>query len=258
MSTEETAASEHGADAETTQVPPPPGDEPELAWSVDDDTDEISTNRHGRLMWAGLAVLVVAITAALLLLVSTLFGRHTTNNARPQPVPSPPVTTTVAAAPPPPTVPTTTPPPVGRYAIPACYSLEEPPIERPAAVTFQYCGDGGAQLDHMTWTAWGPSSADGQGYFSFKSCQPSCAQGGWLHYPAQIHAVNPAPPPSRNSGCPADMQFYTDLTLAFPTVAPTGVNGETVNSQYNGLPAIRFSTEPNQTDATQLTGPGCW
>ena len=92
MSTEDTAASEHGADAEKTQVlPPPPGDELELAWSVDDDTDEMPTNRHGRLMWAGLAVLVVAITAALVLLVSTLFGRHTTNNARPQPVPSPPV-----------------------------------------------------------------------------------------------------------------------------------------------------------------------
>ena len=55
MRTEDTAASEHGADADT----------------------------------------------ALLLLVSTLFGRHTTNNARPQPVPSPPVTTPVAAARPP-------------------------------------------------------------------------------------------------------------------------------------------------------------
>ena len=115
MSTEDTAASEHGADAETTQVPPPPpGDEPGLAWSVDGDTDEMPTDRHGRLVWAGLAVLVVAITAALLLLVSTLFGRHTTNNARPQPVPSPPVTTAVAAASPPAPValpPTVTAPP---------------------------------------------------------------------------------------------------------------------------------------------------
>jgi hypothetical protein len=104
MSTEDTAASEHGADAETTQVPPPPGDEPELAWSVDDDTDEMSTNWHGRLMWVGLAVLVAAITAALVLLVSTLFGRHATNSAQPQPVLSPHVTPTVAGPPLPPTV----------------------------------------------------------------------------------------------------------------------------------------------------------
>jgi hypothetical protein len=104
MSTDDTAASEHGADAETTEVPPPAADEPGLAWSVDDDTDEMSTKWHGPLMWAGLAVLVAAIASALVLLVSTLFGRRTTNNARPQPVPSPPMTTTVAAAPPPPTV----------------------------------------------------------------------------------------------------------------------------------------------------------
>jgi hypothetical protein len=108
---EDTTASEHGADAETTQVPPPPGDEPKLAWSVDDDADEMSTNRHGRLMWAGLAVLVAAITAALVLLLSTLFGRHTTNDARPQPVLSPPVTTTVAAPAPGALPPTTTAPP---------------------------------------------------------------------------------------------------------------------------------------------------
>jgi hypothetical protein len=114
MSTDDTAASEHGADAETTQVPPPPRDEPELAWSVDDDTDEMPTNRQSRLVWAGLTVLVVVIAAALLLLVSTLFGRHTTNNPRPQPVPSPPVTTAVSAAPPPAPValpPTATAPP---------------------------------------------------------------------------------------------------------------------------------------------------
>ncbi|WP_133259328.1 MULTISPECIES: hypothetical protein [Mycobacterium] len=101
MSTDDTAASEHGADAETTQVPPSPRDEPELAWSVDDDTDDAPTNRHGRLVWASLSVLVVAIAAALILLISTFFGRHTTNSARPQPIASPPVATTMPAAPPP-------------------------------------------------------------------------------------------------------------------------------------------------------------
>ncbi|WP_186244060.1 DUF732 domain-containing protein [Mycobacterium simulans] len=116
MSTDDTAASEHGAEAETTQVPAPPGDEPGLAWSADDETDEVPANRHGRLIWVGLSVLVVAIAAALVLLVSTLLGRHTTDNTRPQPVPSPPVITTAAAAPtpqsvaPPPTM--TAPPPV--------------------------------------------------------------------------------------------------------------------------------------------------
>jgi len=116
MSSDATAASEHGADAETTEVPPPAADEPDLAWSHDDDTDEVSTTRHGRLMWAGLSVLVIAVTAALILLVSTLFGRQSTNTSRPQPVSSPSVTTTVAGAPPPATV--TVPPPVTVTSIP--------------------------------------------------------------------------------------------------------------------------------------------
>jgi Protein of unknown function (DUF732) len=112
MSTEDTAASEHGADADTTQVQPPPADAPELAWSIDDDTEDMRPNRHGRLMWAGLSVLVVAVTAALVLLVSTLFVRHSSNTARPQPIQSSPATTTVAAAPAPPPATVTVPPPV--------------------------------------------------------------------------------------------------------------------------------------------------
>jgi hypothetical protein len=111
MSTDDTTASEHGADAETTAVPPPPADARELAWSVDDDTDESQPNRHGRVMWAALAVLVVAVTTALVLLVSTLFAHHHSDTAKPQPIPPPPLaSSTVAAAPAPPTV--TAPPPV--------------------------------------------------------------------------------------------------------------------------------------------------
>lgn len=129
MSTDDTAASEHGADAETTQVPPPPRDEPGLAWSAADDTDEVAANRHDRLIWAGLSMLVVAITAALVLLASTLFGRHATNNARPQSVPSPPVTTSVAAAPP--SAPATmTPPSVAAPPLPSV----QPPPPTPAPV----------------------------------------------------------------------------------------------------------------------------
>jgi hypothetical protein len=120
MSTDDTAASEHGADAETTEVPPPAANEPGLAWSVDDDTDEMSTKRHGRPMWAGLSVLVLAVGGALILSLSTLFGRHTTNNARPQPVPSPPLTTTVAAAPPP--APVALPPPAPSVASASPYT----------------------------------------------------------------------------------------------------------------------------------------
>jgi hypothetical protein len=170
-----------------------------------------------------------------------------------------------SAGAPPAAVPTTTlpptatasQPPTDRYAISACYSLEDPPTERPTEVTLVYCGDGGAQLDHMSWTAWGPDGAEGKGYFSVKSCQPDCADGGWLHYPAVIHAANPAPAAS-NSGCPPDTLFYTDITLAFPTASvPNGTNGMVVNSQYSGMPAIRFTSGQNQSSPS-LGPQTCW
>jgi len=80
-------------------VPPPAADEPDLAWSTDDDSCEASPDRHGRLIWAALAVLVVAVTAALVLLVSTFFAHRNANTAKPQPIPPwPPLTSSSAAA----------------------------------------------------------------------------------------------------------------------------------------------------------------
>jgi hypothetical protein len=124
-------------------------------------------------------------------------------------------------------------------------------------VVFEYCGDGGAELDHMTWTAWGPDGADGQGYFGVKSCQPNCALGGMAKFPAIIHATNPVALP-KNTGCPTDMKVYTELTVAFPTSSPDGLNGQTINTQYNGYPAIAFTTEAIRPNVLQITAPGCW
>jgi serine/threonine protein kinase, bacterial len=159
------------------------------------------------------------------------------------PPPAPPLTN--AATPP------------TRFAIPACYSIEDPPTERPTSVIFEYCGDGGTQLDHVAWTTWGPQGANAHGYFSVKSCVPDCAQGGMPSFPAEIHASNPVALP-KSSGCPTDMQFYTDLTLAFPTSSPSGLNGQTINSEYDGYPAIQFSTRDGQPNTKSLGVPSCW
>jgi serine/threonine protein kinase, bacterial len=129
-------------------------------------------------------------------------------------------------------------------------------VERPASVTFEFCADGGAQLDHMTLTAWGPQGADAHGYFSERTCVPNCAEGGTVSYPAEIHASNPVALP-KNSGCPTDMQFYTDVTLAFPTSSPNSP-GRPINSQYDGYPAIQFSTHTGRPDATKIVVPSCW
>jgi serine/threonine protein kinase, bacterial len=195
-------------------------------------------------------VLVVVLVARSHQQASTAAGSPSLTTPS-TPITVAPSSTSMAAALPPPRA------VVGRYAIPACYSIESPPEERPASVVFEYCGDGGAELDHMTWSAWGPDGADGQGHFAVRSCQPNCAQGGMPKFPAIIHAANPVALP-KDSGCPTDMKFYTDITLAFPTSNPDGLNGQTINTHYQGYPAIAYTTEPIRPSTMQLTTPSCW
>jgi serine/threonine-protein kinase len=199
--------------------------------------------------WVGLAALAICVLSIATVVIILAQRSHSspaantgqspsTDRSPVQPTTAPPAP---AQAPSPAPPSTTAAAPSTRFAIPGCYSIEEPPVERPASVGFEYCGDGGAQLDHVAWTAWGPQGADAHGYFSVKSCVPDCAEGSMVSFPAEIHATNPVALP-KSSGCPTDMEFYSDLTLAFPTSSPNGLNGQTINSQYDGYPAITFST----------------
>jgi serine/threonine protein kinase, bacterial len=212
-----------------------------------------------------------AVVAGVITLVVVLLLRHgdsgpqhaagassvavgaSSTTARPQSAdaPGPPVPAASPASTAAPTQPSSS-----LFAIPACYSLQDPPTERPTEVTSEYCGEGGADLDHMSWSKWGPDGAEGTGYFSFNTCQPNCAAGGQLHYPAKIVASNPVLA-AANSGCPPNTAFYSDLILAFPTSVPNS-NGQVVNSQYQGMPAIRFTSGQNQGDAPSGGPTVCW
>jgi len=215
--------------------------------------------------WVGLAALAICVLSIATVVIILAQRSHSspaantgqspsTDRSPVQPSTAPPAP---AQAPPPAPPSTTAAAPSTRFAIPGCYSIEEPPVERPASVGFEYCGDGGAQLDHVAWTAWGPQGADAHGYFSVKSCVPDCAEGSMVSFPAEIHATNPVALP-KSSGCPTDMEFYSDLTLAFPTSSPNGLNGQTINSQYHGYPAIKFSTGDAQPNTKSLGLTGCW
>jgi serine/threonine-protein kinase len=210
--------------------------------------------------WAGMAALAVVSIAALVVVLG--------QRSRPAPPAntSQALSSTRSAAQPstaqsftaqaPPPAPATAAVPAARYAVPACYSIEDPPVERPTSVTFEFCADGGAHLDHMTWTAWGPQGADAHGYYTERTCVPDCADGGTISYPAEIHTSNPVALP-KSSGCPTDMQFYTYVTLAFPTSAPNNP-GQPINRQYDGYPALQFSTQAAQPNITKLVVPSCW
>lgn len=141
------------------------------------------------------------------------------------------------------------------YALPACYGKSEPPTEKPSTVTFEFCADAGAQLEHLAWDSWSATGATGKGDYSLNTCDPNCAEGGKSHYPVIILASDPVPA-VRESRCPPHMQFYSGLLLAFPTSAPHQGN-IAPNSRYNSMPAMRFSTGAHQADAIQLITPGC-
>jgi serine/threonine-protein kinase len=238
------------------------------AKAVDSPGERNSTPTAGRskkLIPAGLAALLVAaLTILTIFLVSSKNEPSTPatpNTTVPTPAPTSAQTTvqqpTLAPAPLPP-APTTSQAPAMLYALPACYSIAEPPVARPTSEMILYCADGGTQLNTLTWTNWGPDGADGKGYFAVKSCQPNCAQGGVVQFPTMIHAVNPVPLDT-NAGCPPNTAIYSDLTLAFPTAAvPNGINGQTINTTYQGLPAIHFTTDHDQQNAVSLGSTTCW
>jgi serine/threonine protein kinase, bacterial len=104
--------------------------------------------------------------------------------------------------------------------------------------------------ENLTWTSWGPTSADGTGIEVLQNCTPVCASGQIWRNPVEVHFSDPEPPPA-DSGCPSDTRFYTQLIVAYPTTpAPpeaalpssAAYQGHPVYMQYNGMPAYRWNS----------------
>ncbi|MFJ1548751.1 protein kinase [Streptomyces sp. NPDC088246] len=49
-----------------------------------------------------------------------------------------------------------------------------------------HCGDGNGGLEGLTWSNWGQSTAQASGQESAVICQPNCANGREVHYPATV------------------------------------------------------------------------
>ena len=241
-----TTAGGYSATAPTQQAPTPQTPRPTAAA-----TASAAHQKPRRL-----ASIVTAAAAAAAIAAVALSWHPWTTTREPVTTPTTTITATATAtATPSSTVPTpqepsiTAPPAVTgvRYAIPACYGFEQ---ERPQTLQVRFCADGSAKLTGMSWTSWGAAGADGRGYYSERTCNPSCAQGGEVTYPIYIHASNPAPlPADKDSGCPADMEFYSRVTLTFPgDVPPPYANGQSlINTQYNGMPATLFTISGEET-----------
>lgn len=115
------------------------------------------------------------------------------------------------------------------------------PEERPTVLPFVTCADGAFRLDSMRWSSWGDAGAQGTGVFSFKVCQPNCAEGHRAQYAVDVAPFDRAPP-SPNSGCPQDMLFYNEMSIMSIASPPTPADEMPVNTtrlrwRYRVVPA---------------------
>ncbi len=137
------------------------------------------------------------------------------------------------------------PPPPQSFAIPGCYNLSVPPVERPKRLNVLGCASVAVALQDMSWSSWGPQGADGTGTAVFKVCDPNCAAGYQLTEPVVVHAWNPQPP-RRDAICQTGLQIFADMVLAFPKgVPPPNVqkmNASTTDSRRSTSPTIRAAT----------------
>nr|WP_197508998.1 MULTISPECIES: hypothetical protein [unclassified Mycobacterium] len=148
---------------------------------------------------------------------------------------------------------TSLPPPPQSFAIPGCYNLSAPPVERPKRLNVLGCASVAVALQGMSWSAWGPQGADGTGTAVFKVCDPNCAAGYQLTEPVVVHAWNPQPP-RREAICQAGLNIFADMILAFPKDVPPP-NVQKMNAQYNGQPAVHFANySSGDTRGTQFIG----
>lgn len=129
------------------------------------------------------------------------------------------------------------------FAIGKCYDPGGPPVQRPASFDYN-CNATGVMKD-MTWSAWGVDGARGTGTDSSVECQPNCAEGTTLVNPIVVHAWNPVASPS--PACPQDVEFYSDLTIAYPKGVPPWIIPGTTWSPgtdfvtVDNMPAVHFS-----------------
>ncbi|HVQ52610.1 MAG TPA: hypothetical protein VMS92_21440 [Mycobacterium sp.] len=128
------------------------------------------------------------------------------------------------------------------FAIGKCYDPSQPPAEQPGS--FAYNCDTTGVMHDMTWSSWGPDGAHGTGTDSAVECQPSCAEGARLVNPIVVHAWNPSP---TSPACPQGLQFYSDMTIAYPEGVPPWIEPGATWSPgtdfvtVDGMPAVHYS-----------------
>ena len=78
------------------------------------------------------------------------------------------------------------------------------------------CADAGARLNHLKWQRWNGRKASGKGDMRANDCRPSCADGSFQRYKAEVEL-------SRVRDC-GGIQYFDKITVHFPGKGPGGGN----------------------------------
>lgn len=175
-------------------------------------------------------ILVAAVLAGVLIGAVMVVGmQHSRTTPAPQPTAQP------SASPEEPSA-------ADGFAIPGCYNPSMPPFPRPIKLNIVGCASVAVALQDMSWSMWGPRTADAAGTAAFKICDPNCAAGYQLTTPVFAHAWNPQPV-RPDSGCQPGLKIFADMILAFPKGAPPAAWVKT-NTLYHGMPAVHYVNHP--------------
>ena len=126
------------------------------------------------------------------------------------------------------------------YLIGKCWDTGQPVVEQPTQV--QYNCDGTSTMENMVWTSWGAGGATGTGTDNSVECKPNCATGPRLVNPIVVRAWNPRPA----EGCPPNLQFYSDITVAYPRGVPPWIKPgtqwapDTLFETIDGMPGVHY------------------
>lgn len=218
-----------GFDTAAAPAPDDAGDDSEEPTAPTTDTEESpasppASRRSSRRRWPVAAVVALLVLAVGGYLMLNGDGSDDATSATPtQPTAAsttaPPLTSTTRPSAS--TTSTTLPPDpdVARVLYGLCGPTSGPdpfPVE---PETLLFGCDATGIVNDITWTAWTDTEATGTGTAAVTGCDPSCAEGTTLTYPADIRLDTPV-----TIGCTA---FYSHLTITFPGPAPP--DAQTIN-----------------------------
>lgn len=131
-----------------------------------------------------------------------------------------------------------------------------PPVQRPLPSVMQCsgktqnepasyvlaCADDNSELLKIHWTTWSSSIATGSAIYSFNDCNPYCAAGKFVSYPAQVRLSSPR---TTTHGL-----LFTEVTIDYQQSTTKSI------VLHQSLPTLSLAESVTSTSAPRAAGSG--